>query len=248
MANVKENEPSPTNASSQDAPSSAVDAAEQNVASKETSPLSADAHFRGDVSMTDNDIIRRVQAGERELFGELHARHHDRVYRHISRSIFSPESAQDVAGEVWLRAYRAVDRFEPREEWSTVAWLLRIAANAVTDYRRRLPPECHLEIEGEGGVLLHLVSPSAEREAQGRERLQDVRRALQTLSLADRQIIALAHGEDLSCAQIAQVLGKPSISAVTSHLHRAMTHLRSALRDLGWNEGGQETGRARRRA
>jgi RNA polymerase sigma-70 factor, ECF subfamily len=183
--------------------------------------------------LSDNEIIYRVQHGERELFGELHTRHHERVYRYVAHSIFQRETAQDVAGEVWLRAYSAVDRFQPRSENSVIAWLLRIATNLVTDYRRRLEPVCQLDEEDDKGTL-RLVSPAAEAEMLRAEGVRAVRGALAQLSPGDRQIIYLAHQDDLSCAEIAVALHKSSISAVTSHLHRAMCHLREKLMQSDW--------------
>lgn len=183
--------------------------------------------------LSDNEIVLRVQGGERELFGELHVRHHERIYRYVSRSIFEREAAQDVACEVWLRAYAAVDKFEPRSDSSVIAWLMRITSNLITDYRRRLPTT-NLADETENEPILQLVSPAAEREVFRHEQAYAVRRAMQTLSDGDRQIIHLAHQDDLSCRQIADVLGKPSVSAVTSHLYRAMRHLKTALEQSGW--------------
>jgi RNA polymerase sigma-70 factor (ECF subfamily) len=183
--------------------------------------------------VSDSDLIRRVQGGERELFGELHARHHERVFRYIAYSVWQREAAQDIASEVWLKAYRAVDDFAPRDENSVAAWLLRIAGNSVTDYRRRLKPQVSLNAEEEPSTL-QLTSPSAEGEALRQEKIQEVRRALGRLSEGDRRIIYLAHQDDLSCAQIAHAMHKPSISAVTSHLHRAMRHLKEMLQQSAW--------------
>lgn len=188
----------------------------------------------------DNDIIARVQGGERELFGELHTRHHERVFRYVARSIFEPEAAQDVACEVWLRAYNAVDRFQPQGGHSVLSWLLRIASNLVIDYRRRLPPTQQPDEHDEWENSLHLVAPAAEREALRAAQDHAVRRALATLTAGDQQIIHLAHQDDLSSAQIAAILEKPSVSAATSHLHRAMQHLKKALERSGWF--GDETG------
>jgi RNA polymerase sigma-70 factor (ECF subfamily) len=182
--------------------------------------------------LSDNEIIERVQDGERELFGELHSRHHERVYRYVARSIFEREAAQDVACEVWLRAYNAVDKFRPQGAHSVLAWLLRIASNLVTDYRRRLPPQGTDDSEIE--TTLRLVSPAAEREVLRSEQSRAVRQAIARLSLGDQQIIHLAHDNDLSSADIAIILDKPSVSAVTSHLHRAMRHLKQALENSGW--------------
>jgi len=182
----------------------------------------------------DSEIVCRVQAGERELFGELHARHHERVYRFVTQSIWQPEAAQDVACEVWLRAYNAVDRFEVRPGASVLSWLLRIAANLVTDYRRRLGPEVESWEENEEKLAPSLVTQGTEAQFLRRERIRAVQLAFQQLSPSDQQIIYLAHQSGLSSAEIADVLGKPSVSAVTSHLHRAMTHLREKLRQSGW--------------
>lgn len=190
--------------------------------------------------LSDNEIIQRVQQGQRELFGELHTRHHERIYRYVAHSIFQREAAQDVAGEVWLRAYGAVDRFQPRSENSVLAWLLRIAANLVTDYRRRLGPECQ-QLDEETDTPLRLLSPAAEHEVLAAERARAVRGALLQLSDSDREIIYLAHQNELSCAEIAVAMNKPSISAVTSHLHRAMCHLREKLEQTGWFGERDET-------
>jgi RNA polymerase sigma-70 factor (ECF subfamily) len=184
--------------------------------------------------ISDRDIIHRVQHGERELFGELHARYHDRIFRFVAHSIWQREAAQDVAGDIWLKAYNAVNDFAPRDEYSVIAWLLRIASNCITDYRRRLKPQIPWTEDEE--ETLRLTSPSAEGEALRQEKIQAVREALVSLSESDRQIIFLAHQKDLSCAQIAEILQKPSISAVTSHLHRAMRHLKTALQKSPWFE------------
>lgn len=184
--------------------------------------------------LTDSEIIGRVQSGQRELFGELHARHHERLYRFVAHSIWQREAAQDVACEVWLRAYNAVDRFEVRSESSVLSWLLRIAANLVTDYRRRLGPDVESWDENAETLAPRLLTPATESQFWQRERSRAIRAAFCELSPSDQQIIALAHGQGLSSAEIAGALGKPSISSVTSHLHRAMTHLRDRLKRGGW--------------
>jgi RNA polymerase sigma-70 factor (ECF subfamily) len=181
--------------------------------------------------LTDCEIMRRVHSGERELFGELHVRHHERVFRFVAHSVWQREAAEDVAGTVWLRAYAAADKFEPRAENSVLAWLLTIASHCITDYRRRLKPQVSLDDEEENTLSLtaSLSTPGAEREAMKMETQRAVRGALADLREGDRQIIYLAHCDELNSSQIAQILDKPSVSAVTSHLHRAMRHLKAAL-------------------
>lgn len=194
---------------------------------------------------SDGEILRRVQAGERELFGELHTRHHERIYRYVAQSIWQREAAQDISCEVWLRAYNAVDRFEVRNGASVLSWLLRIASNLVTDYRRRLGPETESWEENEERLTPALVTPGTESQFLQRERARAVRSAFSELSASDQQIIYLAHQDGLSSAEIAHALNKPSVSAVTSQLHRAMTHLRDRLRRQGWLNDENESSRSR---
>ena len=196
-------------------------------------------------SLTDAELVRRVQAGERELFGELHVRHHERVFHFVGQSIWQREAAQDVACEVWLRAYNAVDNFEIRVGASVLSWLLRIAANLVTDYRRRLGPEVESWEENEERLAPVLLTPATESQVINRERVRAVREAFQALSSGDQQIIYLAHQSGLTSTEIATALGKASVSAATSHLHRAMTHLRRRLQSEGWMEDGADLNQAK---
>ena len=180
------------------------------------------------------DIIRRIQAGERELFGELHRHYYPRVQRFIELEVFHREEAQDLALEVFLRAYQTIDRFRPRGPGAFCSYLLRIASNLVTDYRRRLPATDTVSWEGlaEDPPLV-LVSPTPEEEWQQREQRAQVQRALAELPPEDRQILYLAYEEDLSRQQIAEVMGKPSVTAVTSHLYRALQKVRDRLARAG---------------
>ncbi len=182
--------------------------------------------------LSDCEILRRVQNGERELFGELHVRHHERVFRFVAHSIWQREAAEDIAADVWLRAYGAVDKFDPKSESSVLSWLLTIASNRMTDYRRRLKPQ--VSLDDEAASTLQMASPAAERQAMRFEKGREVRKALSQLKESDRQIIYLAHMNEFSSSQIAQILEKNSVSAVTSHLHRAMRHLKIILEKNDW--------------
>ncbi len=64
--------------------------------------------------------------------------------------------------------------------------------------------------------------------------IAQVRKALDCLPTADRQILHLAFEEDLSCADIMKIMGKPSVSAVTSHIYRALRRLKGLLERSGY--------------
>ena len=72
------------------------------------------------------------------------------------------------------------------------------------------------------------------------ERCAMLRDALDQLSPSDREIIQLAFEQDMSRRDIGQILAKPSVSAVTSHLHRAVQKLKAIVIEQGYFESHRE--------
>src|SRR5207245_2125482 len=79
-------------------------------------------------------LIDRAQRGERSAFAELYDRHVDAVYRYIAFRVRDEDEAEDVTSEVFIKAMGALPRYEPRQPF--LAWLYRIARNAVIDRLR----------------------------------------------------------------------------------------------------------------
>lgn len=181
--------------------------------------------------MTDEEVIRRVQRGDRRCFEELHRRYYQKVWRFAKRSLTDNELASDVASETFLRAFRSIDRFSVRKNATFAAWLFRIAANLMADLSRRAPkaPSVSLDEQQEFCDRLPDGQPVPLDQLLYQERLNRVREALERLPYSDRQILCLAYEDRLSIKEIAVVMGKPSSTAVTSHLHRALTKLRHTL-------------------
>ena len=87
------------------------------------------------LEMTDEQIIGRVRGGETRAFGELVARYQDSVYGMALRFVGGRGDAEDVAQEVFLRAYRGLEGFKGNAKLST--WLYRITFNLCADWLRR---------------------------------------------------------------------------------------------------------------
>jgi RNA polymerase sigma factor (sigma-70 family) len=182
--------------------------------------------------MTDEAIIRKVQAGDLALFGELHKRYYRRVWGYLHRSAVDEETAKDLAAETFLNAYKAIGSYRVREDGRFGAFLLKIARNLLIDHLRSRRPLTFGSLENEEGQTVDLPEggPSLLEQILKEERVDRVRAALDRLSVSDREILTLAYQQELSLKEIASVTGKPSVSAVTSHLHRALTKLREAVR------------------
>ena len=184
-----------------------------------------------DSVLSDEDIIRRVKAGDRALYGVLHDRHYRGVLRFAHRLVRNDEAAKDIAADAFVRAYGAVDRYQIRPEVKYISFLLRVAWNLAVTYNKREARAGLVEPTEETDPLEFVPDgrPGPEQEMVATERATRVRKAIAALPKGDRLILALAYDRQLSMREIGEVMGKPSVSAVTSHLYRAMRKLKTQL-------------------
>jgi RNA polymerase sigma-70 factor, ECF subfamily len=140
-----------------------------------------------------------------------------RVYAYVAYRLGDGPDAQDVTSETFARALRYRSSFDPKKG-EPVAWLLGIARRCIHD--AQVAPAGEVE-------LSYDVAAPGELEAESVERL-DLRRAVLTLDLRDRELIALRYGADLTARQIGELLGERT-NTVEVALHRALDRLRPML-------------------
>ena len=87
---------------------------------------------------TDADIVRRILAGEEDLFESLVRRYQIRVQSHVARMVGNRDDALDLSQEIFVKVFQALDRYNPEYKFST--WLFRIAGNAAIDHLRKRRP------------------------------------------------------------------------------------------------------------
>ena len=92
-----------------------------------------------DPDLPDDALVRRVLAGDEDVYGILVQRYQSRIVAHISRMIGNREEGLDLAQEIFLKVFQALDRYNPDFKFST--WLFRIAGNAAIDYLRKKRPK-----------------------------------------------------------------------------------------------------------
>jgi len=185
------------------------------------------------------DVRLMLLAGQGDMvaFGQLVGRHQHAVVGTIAKMIGSPEGAEDLAQQVFVRVWRAAPRYERRAKFTT--WLFTILRNLVFNEtrRRKRRPEVSLEVEmgGEdGGVRREVVDPgalSADEEMHQLELERAVAVAIAELPEKQRLAVLLRRDQDMPYEEIAEVLGL-SVSAVKSQLFRARTSLKEKL--SGW--------------
>jgi RNA polymerase sigma-70 factor, ECF subfamily len=177
----------------------------------------------------DAAVIARVRAGDKDAFRLLVDRHSRAIFRLAYRMVGSEQDADDVVQDVFLKAFRQLDRFEARANFGT--WLYRIAVNCSLDLLRQRPRRgVEQEPEDEHGPAANadVVQASPERLAYSAEVQSRVSDALGALSPAERAAFLLRHFEGHSIEEIGRVLGLRT-SATKHTVFRAVRKMREAL-------------------
>lgn len=182
---------------------------------------------------TDTERRSRSEAVRREeaLPGSFASWYHDHrstVYRYVRYRVATREVAEDVTSEVFMKALRSFDRYDPSRA-APRTWLLRIARNAVTDHLRALKRRGSLHVSLDRIPDLVADVPSQEARVVKQERIQRLLNGSQTLRKPDQEVLSLRYGAGLSNREIAEHLGI-SNNAVAVRIHRALKRLKDAVR------------------
>lgn len=184
---------------------------------------------------TDEQLVASALAGDREAFAFLVGRYEGRLVNYLYRLVRGPEDAHDLAQEVFLKIYQALDRFDPQFRFST--WLFRVAQNAAIDQirRQRLKLVSMTRESPDGGEEREWDFPSAEPTPYGDLRNQERGEAIQTavdaLPWEYRELILLRHFGELSYEEIATFKSLP-LGTVKNKLFRGRQMLKERLADF----------------
>ncbi|HSG40619.1 MAG TPA: sigma-70 family RNA polymerase sigma factor [Thermoanaerobaculia bacterium] len=176
---------------------------------------------------TDDAIyVERAQGGDSEAFRVLVERYSQRLFRVAWRILGEEASAEDAVQEAFLRAYRALPRFDARSQFGT--WLHRIAANTAIEILRKRQRQ---RPEGQEQADAPSSEPGPDRRALSQEVDRAVREALSGLSPLERAAFVLRHYEERSIAEVCDTLGLRE-SAGKQAVFRAVKKLRRVLEPL----------------
>lgn len=163
-------------------------------------------------------LVVRCQLGEPAAFAELVQKWSGRLLRHLQRTV-GPEMAEDLAQEVWIKAFRGIVRL--RDGAKLAAWLFGIAHNVAMDRLRDRYSERTML-----AAVAHTPAPEPVADAEMRSLL--LAEELARLPLVEREALTLFYLEELSLAELAEILGVP-VGTVKSRLFRARQMLRNAM-------------------
>ena len=176
----------------------------------------------------DESAATAALAGDAAAFGTLVTAYERRVFTFLGRMGFDQATASDLAQDIFVRAWRHRGSFDP-SRGSVIAWLFGIARNAaLTEWRRtgRRPTACV-----DDGALDKMTTLADASHALERAQLRDqLHRALQQISDADRTAIALSYIDGLSAPEAATLLNCRA-DAYRARLSRARRRLAAVLEE-----------------
>jgi RNA polymerase sigma-70 factor (ECF subfamily) len=172
--------------------------------------------------MTDNEIIRRCQAGDREAFRTVVEKYQNILYGTAYLMTGNRTAAEDHVQEAFLSAWKGVGNF--RSGYPLKPWLVRILVNKVLSYQRT-NTNTMISLDTE-----FFADPAGDDPAEGIAQRDQLRRVMQLLSNEQRQVVLLRYFAGLSLAETAAALGRRQ-GTVKSQTFRALELLKDLIED-----------------
>lgn|GEM_PF-181559 len=182
---------------------------------------------------SEDELVRRAQAGETEAFCSLARGYERRIYSLAFHYCRERQDAEDLSQEVWLKAYAALRTF--RFESSFYTWLRKITINCFLNHRRKTgafpwsrSATDETAIEEQAAHHLEEATAGWETTQQNRLVVAKVMQALAEVTPQQRLIFLLKHQEGMTYEEIAKELGC-SLGTVKKSVSRTVAKLRDKL-------------------
>lgn len=171
---------------------------------------------------TDQDVITRILAGERDAFAMLIGRYSDPLYRHALGMTGSPDVAEDILQTSFIKAFHHLREVRGRFD----AWLFRIVANGCKDWLKNIR-RSHLSYD-EDDQPSSYASPDEDLDRT--EMRTDLDSALSQLAPSLQEAFIMKHVEGRSYEEMADLLGT-TVGALKMRVHRAREALQTLLEE-----------------
>ena len=175
-----------------------------------------------DPSEADQQIIASVLAGDRDAFAALIQRYSDPLYRHALGMTGSPDVAEDILQQSFIKAYNHLGEVRGRFD----AWLFRIVANGCKDWLKNIR-RTHVSYDEDDQPSAY-ATPDEDLDRS--ELRRDLDRALESLAPSLREAFVMKHVEGRSYEEMADLLGT-TVGALKMRVHRAREALQALLEE-----------------
>ena len=195
-----------------------------------------------DDAVSDEDLLARIRAGEREWFGPLVRRYERELFGYLRRYVGDADLAADVFQNTFLAVFRKIQQYEPGR--AARPWIYTVATHQAIDAMRRrarrrdttpLLPGGDDSAEDSARSLfaaLEAAGPGPYAAVELDESREGVRRAVAALPDLLKQVVILTYFQGLRYQDAAEILGVP-LGTVKSRLHAALAKLTEAMNPQG---------------
>ncbi len=177
--------------------------------------------------------MRRCRAGDGTAWEEIVSAFSRRIFNLAFRFTSSVEAAEDLTQEVFIRIYRTLDQYDPKQG-DLANWLMRLARNLIIDdyrHRQRNPQNSMADDVENHSFHLRAVGTSAHKEIERRELARQVQEGIDKLPPDLRTCVILRDIEELTYQEIVDLLKIPE-GTVKSRINRGRIELAKILRRM----------------
>ncbi|HYO21261.1 MAG TPA: sigma-70 family RNA polymerase sigma factor [Flavisolibacter sp.] len=176
---------------------------------------------------SDIELIQRVLNGDGLVYAQLVERYKNFVFTIVLRYVKSREDAEEVAQDIFVKAYRSLAGFKGASKFST--WLYTITTTTSLSFLRKKKLEVHsLDNEKVFAAADNIDGGMTANQIEQKSKVTMVNQAIQLLSPDDAQVITLFYKGEQTLDEIAAIMGKEA-NAVKVQLHRARTRLKEKM-------------------
>ena len=176
----------------------------------------------------DMDVVGKVLKGDQQAYSILVNRYQNFVFTIVLRYIKAREDAEEVAQDIFIKAYRSLSDFKGTAKFST--WLYTITTTTCISFLRKKKLDVHsLDNEKVFETADNMASGMSANQIEQKSRSNMVHAAIKMLSPEDAQVITLFYQGEQTLDEIAQIMGKEP-NAVKVQLHRARGRLKEKMK------------------
>ncbi|HUC82387.1 MAG TPA: RNA polymerase sigma factor [Flavisolibacter sp.] len=175
----------------------------------------------------DTELIQLVLRGNEAMYAQLVERYQNFVFTIVLRYVKSREDAEEVAQDVFVKAYRSLADFKGASKFST--WLYTVATTSCLSFMRKKKVEVQsLDNENVFASADNIDGGMSANQVEQKSKVAMVNQAIKLLSPDDAQVITLFYKGEQTLEEIARIMGKET-NTIKVQLHRARTRLKEKM-------------------
>ncbi len=192
---------------------------------------------RPESDANDNEVVKSVRDGERELYAVIIERYQGKLFAYLYRLVGGREEAEDLLQDVFIKAFKNLNSYDSNRKFSS--WIYRIAHNEAVNYIKRKSLKKFISWEDVTSTKDKLAGNSTEESVDNiwmkKEAIREVNEAIDKLPIKYKQVLLLRYYSEKSYEEIGEILRKP-VNTVGTLINRAKKKMAEEMERLENNK------------